>query len=83
MFPPSWQTNVVDWHMNTFHPYTYIHSKSFCVRFNADMQWCLTLLDKCVKKVVQVLVYTSKLSIKTEFQNQISKLEDLCMIQII
>lgn len=47
------------------------------------MQWCLTLLDNCVKKVVQVLVYTSKLSIKTEFQNQISKLEDLCMKQII
>lgn len=47
------------------------------------MQWRLTLLDNCVKKVVQVLVYTSKLSIKTEFQNQISKLEDLCMIQII
>lgn len=41
------------------------------------MQWCLTLLDNCVKKVVQVLVYTSKLSIKTEFQNQISKSEDL------
>lgn len=44
------------------------------------MQWWLTLLDNCVKKVVQVLVYTSKLSIKTEFQNQISKFEDSGMI---